>query len=98
MSPAEFIPTAEKTGLILPLGLWVLETACNQLALWSKRPETAHLTMAINISAQQFHQADFVEQVLAVLARSGANPRQVQLELTENALITEFDNVVVKKK
>ena len=96
VSPAEFIPTAEKTGLILPLGLWVLETACNQLALWSKRPQTAHLTMAINISAHQFHQADFVEQVLAVLARSGANPRQVQLELTENALITEFDNVVVK--
>ena len=96
VSPAEFIPTAEKTGLILPLGLWVLETACNQLALWSKRPQTAHLTMAINISAHQFHQADFVEQVLAVLARSGANPRQVQLELTENALITEFDSVVVK--
>ena len=96
VSPAEFIPTAEKTGLILPLGLWVLETACNQLALWSKRPQTAHLTMAINISAHQFHQADFVEQVLAVLARSGANPRQVQLELTENALITEFDSVVAK--
>ena len=96
VSPAEFIPTAEKTGLILPLGLWVLETACNQLTLWSKRPQTAHLTMAINISAQQFHQADFVDQVLAVLARSGANPRQVQLELTENALITEFDSVVAK--
>ncbi len=96
VSPAEFIPTAEKTGLILPLGLWVLETACNQLALWSKRPQTAHLTMAINISAQQFHQGDFVDQVLAVLARSGANPRQVQLELTENVLIAEFDSVVAK--
>ena len=94
VSPTEFIPTAEKTGLILPLGLWVLETACIQLALWANRPETAHLTMAINISAYQFHQADFVDQVLAVLARSGANPGLLKLELTESLLLNDVQNMI----
>ena len=67
VSPAEFIPLAEETGLILPLGHWVLETACAQLATWATQPEMAHLTLAVNVSANQFRQADFVDQVLAVL-------------------------------
>jgi EAL domain-containing protein (putative c-di-GMP-specific phosphodiesterase class I) len=96
--PVEFIAAAEKTGLILPLGLWVLETACTQLSLWSRRPETAHLTMAINVSARQFHQSDFVNQVLAVLERTGANPKLVQIELTENVLITDVEGVIAKMK
>jgi predicted signal transduction protein with EAL and GGDEF domain len=96
VSPAEFIPLSEETGLILPLGLWVLETACTQLALWALRPERAHLTMAVNVSAHQFHQDDFVSQVLAVLARSGANPQRLKLELTESLLISNVEDVILK--
>ena len=96
VSPAEFIPMAEETGLILPIGNWVLETACTQLSLWSRRPETAHLTMAINVSARQFHHSDFVDEVLAVLERTGANAKQVFLELTESVLITDVEDVIVK--
>ncbi|MEI6114814.1 MAG: EAL domain-containing protein [Burkholderiales bacterium] len=87
---------AEETGLILPIGNWVLETACTQLSLWSRRPETAHLTMAINVSARQFHHRDFVDEVLAVLERTGANAKQVFLELTESVLITDVEDVIVK--
>jgi diguanylate cyclase (GGDEF)-like protein len=96
VTPAEFIVTAEKTGLILSLGLWVLETACTQLALWSTRPETAHLTMGVNVSARQFHHSNFVDKVLAVLERTGANPKQLTLELTESVLITDVESVVAK--
>jgi EAL domain-containing protein (putative c-di-GMP-specific phosphodiesterase class I) len=60
VSPGEFIQLAEETGLILPLGNWVLETACRQLTLWEALPGTRHLTIAVNVSARQFHQADFV--------------------------------------
>jgi diguanylate cyclase (GGDEF)-like protein len=98
VAPAEFIPKAEKTGLIVSLGLWALEAACTQLARWSIRPEMANLTMAINTTARQFHQADFVDQVLAVLARTGANPKQIKLELTESMLITDVESVITKMK
>jgi EAL domain-containing protein (putative c-di-GMP-specific phosphodiesterase class I) len=96
VSPADFITLAEETGLILPLGHWVLETACAQLAAWSLRPEMSHLTIAVNVSARQFHQTNFVDQVLSVLERSGANPRLLKLELTESMLITNVDDVVAK--
>jgi len=96
MSPAEFIPLAEETGLILPLGLWVLETACSQLARWASRPELAHLTIAVNVSARQFHQDHFVDQVLAVLARTGANPHRLKLELTESLLISSVEKTIQK--
>ncbi|MCB1942706.1 MAG: EAL domain-containing protein, partial [Candidatus Accumulibacter sp.] len=88
VSPGEFIPLAEETGLILPLGLWVLETASAQSVVWATgRPD---FTVSVNVSARQFRQANFVEQVLAVLARSGAEPKHLKLELTESML---FDNV-----
>ncbi len=96
VTPAEFIETAEKTGLILRLGLWVLETARTQLSLWSRRSETAHLTMAVNVSARQFHHSNFVDQVLAVLERTGANPKQLTLELTESVLVTDVEDVIAK--
>jgi len=96
VSPAEFIPLAEETGLILPLGQWVLDTACAQLARWAGRPEMAQLTIAVNVSPRQFHQADFVSQVLALLARSGANPRRLKLELTESLLISNVEDVIAK--
>lgn len=96
VSPAEFIPLAEETRLILPLGQWVLETACTQLALWANRPETAHLTVAINVSAHQFRESRFVDQVLAVLKDTGANPQRLKLELTESLLISNVEEVIKK--
>ena len=94
--PAEFIGVAEKTGLILTLGRWVLEAACHQLALWAAEPALAQLTMAVNVSARQFRQSDFVEQVLATLGRTGANPRRLKLELTESVLVTHVEDVIAK--
>ena len=96
VSPAEFIPLAEETGLILPLGHWVLETACAQLAAWASRPEMAHLTVAVNVSAHQFSQNDFVDQVLAVLNKTGANPQRLKLELTESLLVGNVQNTIEK--
>ena len=96
VTPAEFISVAEKTGLILPLGHWVLETACAQLALWGQQPALAHLTMAVNVSARQFRQSDFVEQVLSTLARSGARADRLKIELTESLLVASVDDVSAK--
>ncbi len=96
VSPAEFIPLAEETGLILPLGNWVLETACAQLARWSGKPSLAQLTISVNVSTRQFNQPDFVDQVLSVLARTGANPNRLKLELTESLLVSNFDDVIAK--
>ena len=96
VSPAEFITLAEETGLILPLGHWVLNTACTRLALWAKQPEMARLSLAVNVSARQFHRDDFVEQVLAVLERTGADPQRLKLELTESLLISNIEDVIAK--
>jgi EAL domain-containing protein (putative c-di-GMP-specific phosphodiesterase class I) len=96
VSPAEFIPLAEETGLILPLGHWVLETACVQLANWASRANTEHLTLAVNISATQMHQADFVAQVLAIIDKTGANPHRLKLELTESLLVSNVENAIAK--
>jgi diguanylate cyclase (GGDEF)-like protein/PAS domain S-box-containing protein len=94
--PGEFIGLAEETGLILPLGLWVLEAACKQLANWATQADMAHLTVAVNVSARQFHQAEFVAQVLSVLAVTGASPHQLKLELTESLLIADVEQVIDK--
>lgn len=96
LPPVEFIPLAEETGLILPLGDWVLETACRQIAAWSKWKETAHIEVAVNISARQLRQPDFVEQVLGVLERTGANAKNLDLELTESVLVDNIDEVIAK--
>ena len=96
VSPAEFIPMAEETGLILPIGNWVLETACKQLAQWANPSNMAHLTMAVNVSARQFHQRDFVDQVLMTLDRTGANPHLLKLELTESVLVEDVEGVIAK--
>jgi diguanylate cyclase (GGDEF)-like protein len=96
VSPAEFIPLAEETGLIMPLGRWVLESACSQLACWATRADTAHLTLAVNVSARQLRHPDFVEQVLEVLRRTGAPPRQLKLELTEGSLIEDVEDTIAK--
>jgi diguanylate cyclase (GGDEF)-like protein/PAS domain S-box-containing protein len=96
VAPLDFIPLAESTGLILPLGRWVLETACAQLVAWASNPATAQLTLAVNVSARQFHHPDFVDQVLAILAGSGANPQKLKLELTETLLLDDLDDTIGK--
>jgi diguanylate cyclase (GGDEF)-like protein/PAS domain S-box-containing protein len=96
VSPASFIPLAEETHLILALGHWVLETACKQLVFWAATPEMSHLTVAVNVSALQFHDPGFVDQVLAVLNKTGANPHKLKLELTESMLVTNIDEIIEK--
>jgi PAS domain S-box-containing protein len=92
--PAEFIPLAEETGLILALDRWVLQAACTQLAAWARSEATAHLTLAVNMSACQFRHPDFVDYVLAVLERSGADPRRLKLEVTEGSLIDDVEETI----
>jgi diguanylate cyclase (GGDEF)-like protein/PAS domain S-box-containing protein len=94
--PAQFIALAEETGLILPLGQWVLETACAQLAAWGGARATAGWSMAVNVSAAQFEQDDFVAHVLRALENSGADPALLKLELTESMLATNLDALIVK--
>lgn len=96
ISPAEFIPLAEETGLILPIGQWVIETACAQLKAWEQEAGTRHLMIAVNVSARQFHQNDFVNQVLSVLDKSGADPEKLKLELTESMLVNDVEGVISK--
>jgi EAL domain-containing protein (putative c-di-GMP-specific phosphodiesterase class I) len=96
VSPLTFIPLAENTGLIVPIGHWVLETACAQLSTWSCRPRMNELSIAVNVSARQFYQQDFVEQVLAILLRTGANPTLLKLELTESLLVSNIQDVITK--
>ncbi|MEC5160357.1 EAL domain-containing protein [Janthinobacterium sp. CG_S6] len=96
VAPAAFIGLAEDTGLILPLGLWVLRSACAQLAAWAAQPLMAHLTLAVNVSARQFREPDFVATVLAALAESGANPIRLKLELTESLLVDNVQDVIEK--
>ena len=94
--PAEFIGLAEDTGMILPLGQWVLETACTQLVAWALQPDTAHWSLAVNVSAAQFAQADFVERVSTALRKTGANPTLLKLELTESMLMDNVEDIIVK--
>ena len=96
ISPAEFIPLAEKTGLILPLGRWILHTACTQLAQWARQPQRQGLSMAVNVSAGQFQQSNFVEQVREVLQETGAPAHQLKLELTESAMVEDMEAVVAR--
>jgi diguanylate cyclase (GGDEF)-like protein len=96
VSPAEFIPLAEDTGLILPLGQWVLETACGQLQQWASRVDAAHLTIAVNVSALQFRRTSFVSEVLAVISRTRAPATRLKLELTESLLVRDIDDIIDK--
>ncbi|WP_198358696.1 EAL domain-containing protein [Noviherbaspirillum autotrophicum] len=96
IAPGEFIPLAEETGLIQHIGTWVLQTACEQLSIWAAHASTAHLTLAVNVSARQFRRPDFVEQVLSVIEKSGANPQRLKLELTESLLVDDVEGVITK--
>jgi len=96
VSPLQFIPLAEDTGLILPIGQWVLETACAQIKAWETNPLACELQLAVNVSARQFHQPDFVEQIRATLKKTGADPARLKLELTESVVLGNIDNAVAK--
>jgi diguanylate cyclase (GGDEF)-like protein/PAS domain S-box-containing protein len=94
--PADFIPVAEDTGLILPLGMWVLETACEQLATWALWPQTATLSIAVNVSVHQFRHPNFVDRVMAAITRTGIRPDKLKLELTESLLADRMEITIAK--
>lgn len=96
VSPANFIPLAEETGLILQIGDWALQQACQTLADWAKNPATAELTLAVNISVVQFRRSDLVGNLLRALERTGADPNKLKLEITESLLANNLDEVVDK--
>ncbi len=94
VSPADFIQLAEETGLILRIGNWVLETACAQLKAWASNERTRSLVLAVNISARQFHQDDFVNQVCTAVQRNAINPNLLKLELTESLLLEDIEDTI----
>ncbi|WP_332853567.1 putative bifunctional diguanylate cyclase/phosphodiesterase [Duganella sp. S19_KUP01_CR8] len=94
MSPARFIPLAEEASLILPIGQWVMETACAQLRQWQDQPHMAQLVMAVNISAAQIHQPDFFERVQDLIRRHGFDPSRLKLELTEGLLLENIEQII----
>jgi diguanylate cyclase (GGDEF)-like protein/PAS domain S-box-containing protein len=98
VSPAEFIPQAEESGLIIPIGLWMLVNVCMQLKTWEANPMTQSLTLSVNVSARQFSQPDFVEQVCKVLERTGAKATRLKIELTESLVLDDVADTIEKMK
>ncbi len=96
VSPLEFIPLAEETGLILPIGLWVLKTACAQLKAWEGNAHTRGLQLSVNVSARQFRQADFVALVRQALDQYNINPKLLKLELTESIVLDVVADAIAK--
>ncbi len=92
--PAQFIPLAEESGLILHIGRWVLDTACARLKTWERNPHLRGLRLSVNVSARQFHQPDFIEQVRQSLLASGADPVRLTLELTESVVLDHVEAVI----
>lgn len=96
VSPAQFIPIAEESALIIELGNCVLDTACRQLSVWAKDEQTRDLTLAVNVSAKQFKQLDFVAQIDAVLRNYAVEPSRLKLELTESVVLNDVNDVIAK--
>ncbi len=94
--PLEFISIAEETGLILPIGDWVIHTACRQLVAWGTSAHSEHLILAVNVSALQFRLPNIVEQILTIIKNTGANPARLKLELTESMLLEDVENTITK--
>lgn len=92
VSPGVFIPLAEETGLILPLGRWVLKSACEQLVTMRR----SEISMSVNVSALQFRQLNFVDEVLEIVRATGVNPAQLKIELTESLLVDDIDTAIMK--
>jgi len=98
VSPGEFIPLCEESGLILPVGAWVLEAACRQLRAWEVHEATRDLKLSVNISAKQFRQDNFVEQVMQIIAKSGIDPTRLELELTESIFLDNIEQSIDKMR
>ncbi len=96
MEPVDFIPLAEETGLILPLGHWVMDIACRQLATWAKSDATAHLTLAVNVSARQFNLPNFVDDVLSLVEANNVLPNKLKLELTESLMVENANDIIAR--
>ena len=94
LAPVEFIPHAEDSGLILPIGRWVLESACEQLKSWARNKQTRNLSLSINVSARQFHQSGFVTQIKQLINHHGINPARLRLELTESMLLVNIEDTI----
>lgn len=96
VTPNKFITIAEESGQVLPLGRWIIFSACQQLASWAQYPETAHLTLAVNISAKQIRMSSFVEEVLALIDSSGIMPEKLKFEITESILLENLEDIIEK--
>ncbi|MDB5851780.1 MAG: hypothetical protein JWP29_5532 [Rhodoferax sp.] len=96
VSPAVFIPVAEQSGLILSIGQWVIQTACTQLKTWQSRPSTKQLLLSVNVSASQFRDDGFIDQVASAIRNSGIDPGGLKLELTESLLVYDMEAVITK--
>lgn len=96
VSPLQFIPLAEETGLIFPIGEWVLKSACRQLKQWEADESTRGVALAVNVSALQFGQQGFVDQVREVLVASGADASKLKLEMTENMMLENVEDIISK--
>lgn len=96
LTPDRFICAAENTGLILPIGRFVMESACAQLVSWAAIPETSHLTLSVNVSAVQLRDQEFMDHTLATVEASGINPRRLKLEVTESVLLNNVEDIIEK--
>lgn len=96
VSPIQFIPVLEETGLILSVGKWVIQSACEQLVRWSTHPQLSGLTISVNVSARQIHQPDFVSQIVLAVKNTGADPQRLELELTETLLLNDIEDTIGK--
>lgn len=94
--PLEFIPLAEETGLIVPIGQWELEMACAQLKAWENHPKAGQLELSVNICVRELHQPEFFEKIRAVLQKTGINPSRLKLELTESMVLNDIDDTIIK--
>lgn len=96
VSPGDFIPLAEETGLIVPIGTWILKQACLQLKAWELSAQTEHLSLAVNVSAKQFRMPDFVDLVRNILLETKVRPSNLKLELTESTVLENVEDAILK--
>ncbi|MGZ4958707.1 MAG: putative bifunctional diguanylate cyclase/phosphodiesterase [Methylomonas sp.] len=96
VSPADFIPVAEESSIIIDMGYWVLEHACLRLAEWSKNDRTKNLILAVNVSAHQFRMANFVETISGLVSEHHIRPSRLKIELTETVVLSDVDDVITK--